>query len=294
MMASDIARAVAELSDGASAPISPFASRLTHEDLIAEAGRNVRIITARKNKDMLVAGRHYGAVYVNHNGWLLRYKILHGGSRQIIDFILPGQIFGLQACLFKNALYSVAAITESSLSEIPFEMIDNVFERSPRLARALFWSAISETAIVGEHLVDAARRSAYERISHLLLELFVRLKGSGVADDMSFELPLTQELIGDAVGLSTVHVNRTMRSLREDKLIAVDGKRVTILDFEGLSLISDFENSYLGAAAHAIGREMNLAKANEPAQPQRAAQAQRFNSTQDRRSKLLNAPPIRR
>jgi len=294
MMASDIARAVAELSDGASAPISPFASRLTHEDLIAEAGRNVRIITARKNKDMLVAGRHYGAVYVNHNGWLLRYKILHGGSRQIIDFILPGQIFGLQACLFKNALYSVAAITESSLSEIPFEMIDNVFERSPRLARALFWSAISETAIVGEHLVDAARRSAYERISHLLLELFVRLKGSGVADDMSFELPLTQELIGDAVGLTTVHVNRTMRSLREDKLIAVDGKRVTILDFEGLSLISDFENSYLGAAAHAIGREMNLAKANEPAQPQRAAQAQRFNSTQDRRSKLLNAPPIRR
>jgi len=294
MMASDIARAVAELSDGASAPISPFASRLTHEDLIAEAGRNVRIITARKNKDMLVAGRHYGAVYVNHNGWLLRYKILHGGSRQIIDFILPGQIFGLQACLFKNALYSVAAITESSLSEIPFEMIDNVFERSPRLARALFWSAVSETAIVGEHLVDAARRSAYERISHLLLELFVRLKGSGVADDMSFELPLTQELIGDAVGLTTVHVNRTMRSLREDKLIAVDGKRVTILDFEGLSLISDFENSYLGAAAHAIGREMNLAKANEPAQPQRAAQAQRFNSTQDRRSKLLNAPPIRR
>ena len=294
MMASDIARAVAELSDGASAPISPFASRLTHEDLIAEAGRNVRIITARKNKDMLVAGRHYGAVYVNHNGWLLRYKILHGGSRQIIDFILPGQIFGLQACLFKNALYSVAAITESSLSEIPFEMIDNVFERSPRLARALFWSAISETAIVGEHLVGAARRSAYERISHLLLELFVRLKGSGVADDMSFELPLTQELIGDAVGLTTVHVNRTMRSLREDKLIAVDGKRVTILDFEGLSLISDFENSYLGAAAHAIGREMNLAKANEPAQPQRAAQAQRFNSTQDRRSKLLNAPPIRR
>lgn len=294
MMASDIARAVAALSDGASAPISPFASRLTHEDLIAEAGRNVRIITARKNKDMLVAGRHYGAVYVNHNGWLLRYKILHGGSRQIIDFILPGQIFGLQACLFKNALYSVAAITESSLSEIPFEMIDNVFERSPRLARALFWSAISETAIVGEHLVGAARRSAYERISHLLLELFVRLKGSGVADDMSFELPLTQELIGDAVGLTTVHVNRTMRSLREDKLIAVDGKRVTILDFEGLSLISDFENSYLGAAAHAIGREMNLAKANEPAQPQRAAQAQRFNSTQDRRSKLLNASPIRR
>jgi CRP-like cAMP-binding protein len=265
-MATHVARGITRFSDGADAPISPFASGLTHEDVIAEAGRNVRIITVRKHKDILVVGKHYGAVYVNHNGWLLRYKILHGGSRQIIDFVLPGQIFGLQACLFKNALDSVAAITDSSLSEIPFEMIEDVFERNPRLARALFWLAVSETAIIAEHLVDAARRSAYERISHLLLELCVRLKGAGLTDDMSFELPLTQELIGDAVGLTTVHVNRTMRSLREDKLIAVDGKRVTILDFEGLSLISDFDKSYLGATAHDIKSQTNLAKTDKRAQ----------------------------
>ena len=70
---------------------------------------------------------------------------------------------------------------------------------------------------------------------------------------MSFDMPLTQELIGDALGLTTVHVNRTIRSLREDKLIAIDGKVVTILDFEALSLLSDFENSYLGATARALG-----------------------------------------
>ena len=176
------ARAGAKFADAAAAgaPISPFSNRLTHEDVIAEAGPTVRLISARKNKDILVVGKYYGVVYVNHNGWLLRYKVLHSGSRQIIDFVLPGQIFGLQACLFKNALYSVATITESSLSEIPFEMIDDVFERSPRLARALFRSAVSETAIVGEHLIDAARRSAYERVSHLLLELFVRDRKSVV------------------------------------------------------------------------------------------------------------------
>jgi hypothetical protein len=127
----------------------------------------------------------------------------------------------------------------------------------------LFCSAASEAAILGEHLIDAARRSAYERISHLILELFVRLKGVGLTDDMSFEMPLTQELIGDAVGLTTVHVNRTMRSLREDKLIALDGRHVTILDFEALSLISDFENSYLGAAAHEIGMKISSAKAEQ-------------------------------
>jgi len=290
-MARDFAKDIATSSDGAGAATPPFATPLTHEDLIAEAGRNVRIVRAPKNKDILVVGRHYGSVYVNHDGWLLRYKILHGGSRQIIDFILPGQIFGLQACLFKNALYSVATITESSLSEIPFEMIDDVFERSPRLARALFWSAGSESAIIGEHLIDAARRSAYERISHLLLELFVRLNGAGLTDGMSFELPLTQELIGDAVGLTTVHVNRTMRSLREDKLIAIEGKRVTILDFESLSLVCDFENSYLGEAASVIGKQMS---AREQAAQGEAFRRQPSNSTIDRSCKIISTTPARR
>jgi CRP-like cAMP-binding protein len=252
--------------------IFPFLAQLTREDLITEGGRGVRTMSVRKNKDILVAGNHYEYVYVNHDGWLFRYKILHNGSRQIIDFILPGQILGLQAYLFQKSLYSVATITETSLSMIPFEMIDDVFERTPRLGKALFWSAACDAAILAEHLIDAARRSAYERISHLLLELFVRLKAAGLTDDMSFDMPLTQELIGDALGLTTVHVNRTMRSLREDKLIAIDGKIVTILDFEGLSLLSDFENSYLGATARALGNEMNLSKPDRRSQRKRAAQ----------------------
>src|SRR5262249_6770077 len=175
-----------------------------------------------------------------------RYKILHSGDRQIVDFILPGQIFGLQACFFKASLYSIAAVTPASVSAIPLEAIDDVFEQDPRLAKALFWSAVCEAAIVGEHLIDAARRSACERVSHLMLELFVRLKTAGHTDGLSFNMPLTQELIGDALGLTTVHVNRTLRSLREDGLIKVSNKCVTIVDFEALSQWSNFDNSYLG------------------------------------------------
>ena len=125
----------------------------------------------RKNKDVVVAGRHYGTVFVNHDGWLFRYKILHNGDRQIVDFVLPGQIFGLQACLFKASLYSTTAITDASVSSIPLDVIDQVFDRNPELAKALFWSAVCEAAIVGEHLIDTACRSAYERVAHLLLEL---------------------------------------------------------------------------------------------------------------------------
>jgi CRP-like cAMP-binding protein len=137
-------------------------------------------------------------------------------------------------------------------------MIDRIFERTPSLSKALFWSAVRDAAILGEHLIDAARRSAYERVSHLLLELLVRLKRARVTNDMSFNMELTQELIGDALGLTTVHVNHTLRLLREDKLIAIDGKTVTILDFEALSLLSDFENSYLGDDARAIRSAMRI------------------------------------
>ena len=230
----------------------PSLDALTRDGLLSEGLRGVRTLRVRKNKDVVIGGNHYDCVYVNHDGWLARYKILHNGYRQIIDFILPGEIFGLQACLFKPSLYSVVSITESTLSTIPFDLVDQVFERNLILAKAPFWSAAYEAAILGEHLIDTARRSAYERVSHLLLELFVRLNGVQLNNDRTFSIPLTQELIADALGLTTVHVNRTLRALREDKLIAMDGHSVTILDFEALSLLSDFENSYLGEATRAL------------------------------------------
>jgi len=211
-----------------------------------------RTIKAPKNKDVVIAGKPYQCFYANHDGWLVRYKILHNGCRQIMDFVLPGDIFALQACLFRNSLYSIATVTSASLSVIPFDEIDHVFETNPKLSKAIFWSATCEAARLAEHLTDAARRSAYERLSHLILELFVRLKSIGLTTDLSFHMPLTQELIGDALGLTTIHVNRTLRSLRDDNLIAIDGKRVAILDFEALSLLSDFETCYLGEKARVM------------------------------------------
>jgi CRP-like cAMP-binding protein len=206
----------------------------------------VRHLKLPKSRDVVVAGSHHGCIYFNHDGWLARYKILHKGSRQILDFILPGQVFGLPACLFPRAPYSVLSITGANVSAIPFGIVDNIFERDPALAKALFWSTVQEAAILGEHLTDTGRRSAYERVSHLLLELLVRLNRGRRGGEMTLSIPLTQELVADALGLTAVHVNRTLRALRQDKLIAVNGKSITIVDFEALSLLSDFEKSYLG------------------------------------------------
>jgi CRP-like cAMP-binding protein len=245
-------------------PPSPLLGQMFGDRFIIEGGYGARSMRIQKNKDVVIAGSHYESVYAVHDGWLFRYKILLNGSRQIVDFILPGQFFGLQACLFKRSLYSVATVTEASLSTVPLGVIDKVFEQNLELSKVLFWSAVCESAILGEHLIDAGRRSAYERVSHLLLELFVRLTRVGMTEGMTFYMPLTQELIGDALGLTTVHVNRTLRSLRADKLIEIDGKSITILDFEALSLLSDFENSYLGEAARAIRNQMNSPKQGRP------------------------------
>ncbi len=226
--------------------------QLLNHNFLPEGLRNGKVRQIQKNKDIVVAGRHCKVFYHNHDGWLFRYKILHNGNRQIIDFILPGQIFGLQACFFKASLYSIAAVTAASVSALPLEVIDGVFDQNPKFAKVLFRFAVCEAAIVGEHLIDTARRSAYERVSHLLLELFVRLKSAGQTEEQSFTMPLTQELIGDAVGLTTVHVNRTLRALREDRLIEINNRCVTILDFDALSLLCDFDRSYLGETARGL------------------------------------------
>ena len=96
-----------------------------------------------------------------------------------------------------------------------------------------------------EHVVDIGRRSAYERIAHLFLELLYRWRVIDAADERSFEMPLTQELIADALGLSIVHVNRTLRRLRESGLIEVQGHRFTIVDLEAVAELADFDGSYL-------------------------------------------------
>jgi CRP-like cAMP-binding protein len=242
------------MSTSESIPIQTPPSAPIFEPLsdLARAIGGLRTLHLSKHQHVLIAGDRCNCWYVNRQGWLFRYKILHNGSRQILDFILPGEIFGLQACVFRNSLYSVVTITPTSVFAVPFGMIDEVLSRDLKLSKVLLWSAMCESARLGEHVTDSGRRSAYERLAHLFLELFVRSRRAGLTDGMSFHAPVTQELIGDALGLTTIHVNRTLRLLREHHLIATEGKRITVLDFPALSLACDFEESYLGENARAF------------------------------------------
>src|SRR5262249_2673961 len=200
----------------------------------------------RRNRDILAVGQKYDSLFILIDGVSIRYRILHDGRRQVLNISLPGDLIGFPNNFFEKALYSVTALTDSVICPVPVSRLYGLLDRHPRLAAAIFWSFACEAAMYAEHLIDVGRRSALERIAHFLLELFTRLKIIGLADERSFRMPLTQELIADALGLSVPHVSRTLRQLRDDELVSIEGSIVVIKDVEALSALADFDNSYLG------------------------------------------------
>ena len=199
----------------------------------------------RRAREIVSEGRPYDSLFVLIEGFSIRYRILHDGRRQVLNIVLPGDLIGFPGCFFETALYSITALSDVRVAPVPFARLLGLFETHARLATAIFWSFSREAAMYAEHLIDVGRRSALERVAHFLLELLTRLQVIGLADANSYRLPLTQEVMGDALGLSVPHVNRTLRQLRDDGLVAIEDQRVVINDFDGLSALADFEHSYL-------------------------------------------------
>ena len=195
----------------------------------------------RRHREIISKGRRYDTLFVLIEGFAVRCRVVSSGGRQILNVALPGDFIGFPGCFFESALYSVTAITDTVVSTISYARLVALFETHPRLATKVFWSFSSEASMHAEHLIDLGRRSALERVAHFLLELHARLQLIGLADDRSYPMPLTQELVGDTLGLSVPHVNRTFRRLREDDLLVIEDQQVVIKDLEALSSLAGFE-----------------------------------------------------
>jgi CRP-like cAMP-binding protein len=199
----------------------------------------------RPGQEIISEGKRCTSVFLITEGIAIRYRILRDGQRQILNFLLPGDFAGVTACRFDNALCSIKTLTQAAISPVPMARLLGLFDTHPRLAAKLFWSFASETAILGEHLIAIGRRSAPERIAHLLLELYNRLQLIGLADENSYRLPLTQEMISDALGLSIPYVNRVLQQLRHAGLVTIKDQLVVIDNMEELAALADFEQTYL-------------------------------------------------
>jgi CRP-like cAMP-binding protein len=213
-----------------------------------------------RNREIIAEGERYDSVFVVIEGVLIRYRILRDGRRQIVNIILPGDFVGITGCLFEGALYSVRTLTRAVLSAVPFARLNALGHTHPRLANKIFWSFSCEAAMYAERLIAIGRRSALERVAHFLLELLRRLQVVGLADERSYRIPLTQELIADALGLSIPHVNRVLRQLRDEALVGMEGQQITIRDMRGLCSLAEFEPNYLNRFSF----DDSLAGAAEP------------------------------
>ena len=218
---------------------------LSEEELAALAVFHQRRRTFEPGVDLVRQGQLGQIAYILADGWVCSYKLLPSGTRQIVDFQVPGDFLGLRSVLFRTSDHNVEAMTKVEVSEVsPNDLID-AFANAPRLATAVLWAASRDEAMVVEHLVDIGRRNALERTAHFLLELGARLKLVGLGTRQGYACPLSQYMLADALGLSAVHINRVLRQLREEGLLTFRSGQVIFDDFERLVELANFDTAYL-------------------------------------------------
>lgn len=233
------------------ATLSPFARKLGA--FVALSGAEVSALDRLHKKrkvfsagcDMVYQGQTNQSCYILASGWVCSYKLLSSGTRQIVDFQIPGDFLGLRSLLFRTADHNIEPVTKVEASEVQAVDLLDIFSTTPRLATAVLWAASRDEAMVVEHLVGIGRRDARERTAHFLLELAARLRLVGLASTKGFACPLSQYMLGDAMGLSAVHVNRVLRELREGGLVTFQSGQVEIHDINGLVALADFDKTYL-------------------------------------------------
>lgn len=183
------------------------------------------------------------------SGFVYRSKIAGSGSRQILSIHLRGDLVDLQNSLLGEADHSVQALTRTEVAYIPQQAILEVADAYPAVARALWRDTLVDGSIFREWILNVGQRDARQRISHLLCEMTLRQEEAGLCEGPSYEWPMTQEQIGDATGLTSVHVNRTLQGMRRDGLIETGSRSVTITDWPALQRAGDFSRAYLHQAA---------------------------------------------
>ena len=180
------------------------------------------------------------------SGFAIRHKIVAGGHRQIVSIHMKGEMVDLHNALLGTADHSVQMLTAGKVAMIPREDILRIAFERPAVGKALWLDTLVDGAIFREWIANVGRRDARTRIAHLLCEFGMRLKHAGLAEEENYDLPMTQEQLGDATGLTSVHVNRTIKALEAERLIdRVSPRAISIGDWKRLAGVGDFDSGYL-------------------------------------------------
>lgn len=182
------------------------------------------------------------------SGFIYRSKIAGNGSRQILSIHVRGDLVDLQNSLLDEADHNVQALTRAEVAYIPQQAILALAMTYPAAGLALWRDTLVDGSIFREWILNVGQRDARQRISHLLCEIALRQEEAGLCEGPSYEWPMTQEQIGDATGMTSVHVNRTIQGMRAAGLIEMHNRSVTITNWPALQMAGDFSRAYLHQA----------------------------------------------
>lgn len=218
---------------------------LTDDEKAALRTLPVRVRDFGEDEDIIRQGDRPTECCLILRGLACRYKVVHGGRRQILSIHFTGDLPDLQGLHLEVMDHSISTLTPVRAAFIPHDAIHALSRRHSGVSDVLMRQSLIDAAIFRDWIANIGRRPAYERLAHLFCEIFVRMQKLGLAEKDSFRLPMTQAELGDATALSTVHVNRVLQRLRRERLITSTGDVHAIEDWDGLGRAGDFDESYL-------------------------------------------------
>ncbi len=197
------------------------------------------------HEDIIADGAHSPDCHMVLTGLACRYKVLRDGRRQIMAFLIPGDLCDAEIFILKAMDHGVAAMTPTTTALVSAEVMRETLREPGNLGEGLWWGTMTDLGVLRERIIDHGRRNAKERIAHLLYEMLVRYRMVGLAGDNSFDFPITQVDLADATGLTPVHANRTLQKLKADGLVERSGRVIRVLDPAGLKRVAQFNAGYL-------------------------------------------------
>jgi CRP-like cAMP-binding protein len=218
---------------------------LSDDERQAVRGLLTNIRTLKAGQDIARDGDKPSQCCLLVEGWAFRYKLVGEGKRQILSFHVPGDIPDLQSLHIHTMDHTLATLTQATVAFIPHESLRELTRRFPSIAEVLWRDTLVDGAIFRAWIVGIGRRSAYERLAHLFCELYLKLKAVGLAEAHRCQLPMTQGDFADALGLSNVHVNRTLQEMRGHGLVTLRGNTLVIERWNELLRAAEFNPMYL-------------------------------------------------
>lgn len=220
-------------------------AKLSQDECAALAKVSRAKVTVDARRDIVHEGDRPSVVRLVLSGWACRYKTTADGNRQIVGLFIPGDFCDLNIYILRHMDHSIGALTSVRIAEISPDQIEKLMDDHPRVTRALWWHDLVTASIQREWLLNIGARGAFERLAHLFAEMFFRMRAVGLVEGDSCEFPLTQNDLGDAMGLTPVHVNRMLQELRQKGLVEVERKRLRIPDLDALMQAGQFNPNYL-------------------------------------------------